>query len=105
MITHRDIDRRLLGMVRLCVDKIGSDPALLDRVRANAGRIADPRIRASWSDLLRMPWPQLKSRLLEENERGDQLRQDAPLGGLLSNAERYRFFRTRSGVPSETAGS
>lgn len=93
MITHAQIDRRLLRMVSLCVAKIDARPPLLLQVVQNANRIADPRIRAQWRDLLELPWPALRDRLLADDEPGAQLRQNAPLGGLLSNAERFAVFQ------------
>ena len=93
MLTHAAIDRRILGMVLLCVEKIEADERLLTRVWENAERIADPRIREEWLRFRTMPWVELKAKLLEDGPDGDQLRQNAPLGGLLSNRERIRFFR------------
>jgi hypothetical protein len=93
MLTHADIDRRILGMIRLCVEKIEADPRLLARVWDNAERITDPRIRHEWRKFQALPWTELKAKLLAETPDGDQLRQNAPFGGLLSNRERLRFFR------------
>lgn len=93
MITHQDIDERLLRMVRLCVDKIDRDPSLLAKIESAATRIADPRIRSEWAVILHEPWPRLRSRLLEDSESGASLRQNAPFGGLLDNRERLTFFR------------
>lgn len=98
MLTHQEIDRRLLGMVRLCVEKIDAEPALLAKVNANATRITDPFLRAAWLRFLALPWEQQKARLLAPGEAGDQLRQNAPFGGLLSNAERFRFFERARAV-------
>ena len=93
MLNHQDIDLRLLAMVRLCVEKIDSDPRLLAQVAINAARISDPRIREQWRGVLDTPWLEFRKRLLAETEAGAQIRQDAPFGGLLSNAERLQFFR------------
>ncbi len=95
VLTHLQIDKRLLGMVRLCVEKIDAEPHLLERVSANIARIADPRIREQWTGCLATPWPQLRAALLDESEAGDQFRQNVPFGGLLSNRERYVFFKQR----------
>ena len=97
-ITHRDIDERLLGMVRLCVEKIDADPHTMTMVRANIDRIADPRIKAEWRGLSSLPWAALRERLLSQSPDGDQLRQNAPLGGVLTKAERLAFFRPLSDV-------
>jgi len=79
-------------MVRLCADKIEADNTLLDLVWKNVGRIADSRIRGEWIGLQRLPWPDLKARILQVGPDGDQLRQNAPLGGILNNRERFSFF-------------
>jgi hypothetical protein len=104
MITHQQIDARLLGMVRRCVEKIDADRMLLAQVAANVGRIADPRIRSDWLRLLELPWPELRERLLAATEAGSQLRQNAPLGGLLTNAERLKFFQTDLACSKLAAG-
>jgi len=90
--THANLDERILGMVRLCVQKLDAEPSLFSTVRSGASRIADPRIKKEWEELLALPWPELKSKLLEATEAGDQLRQNVPFGGLLTNEERTRFF-------------
>lgn len=96
MLTHHEIDLRLLGMVRLCVDKIDANPQLLERVMTNAARVPDPRLRDRWLQFLDTPWPEFRKKLLAQTEAGNQLRQDAPFGGLLSNAERIQFYRRDS---------
>jgi hypothetical protein len=101
MLTHADIDRRILGMVRLCVEKIEADKRLLTRVWENAGRIADPRIRKEWMGFRTVPWAEFKAKLLADGPEGDQFRQNAPFGGLLSNRERMRFFRPDSEAAQE----
>jgi len=92
-LTHATIDDRLHRLVAACVAKIDADASLLHRVRAAAERQPNPRIRAEWEALLALPWPELRARLLEESDRGQSLRQNAPLGGLLSPAERMAIFR------------
>lgn len=93
MITHADIDNRILRMVRLCVEKIEQDNRLLAQVWRNVDRIADPRIREEWRSFRDLPWGDLRTKLLEHGPEGDQLRQNAPLGGILSNRERIGFFQ------------
>lgn len=95
MVTHADIDRRLLRLVTACVAKLDRDPALLLRVTRSAARIPNPQLRAEWAELLGRPWSEVRGRLLEDTESGAQLRQSAPLGGLLTNAERHRIFTQR----------
>lgn len=95
MLTHQEIDARLLAMVRVCIEKIDANPSLLARLRANVDRIADARIHSEWLNLSKLPWADLRNALLAQSPEGDQLRQNAPLGGVLTNAERFQFFRPR----------
>ena len=92
-VTHATIDERLLRLVARCVVKIDADGRLLERVRAAVQRQPDARIRAEWEVLLAQSWPALRERLLEQSERGESLRQNAPLGGVLTPAERMVIFR------------
>ncbi len=92
MTTHADIDARILRMLEACAQKIDRDPSLLDRVADNSSRIANQRIRQEWLSLVNMPWPELRSVLLDPSERGKQLRQNAPFGGILTEDERMSFF-------------
>jgi len=93
MITHAQIDRRLLRLVHACVKKIDRNPGLLDRVAGSVTRIPNPQIRSQWTSLLRLPWSELRVRLLDGSEWGSELRQNAPFGGILTNAERRRIFQ------------
>ena len=90
--THADIDARILRMLEACAEKIDRDPSLLDRIADNASRIANDRIRNEWISLVSLPWPELRSTLLERDERGNQLRQNAPFHGILTEDERMSFF-------------
>ena len=92
MITHEDIDVRIYKMVEACAGKIDSDVSLLTLVRRNKSRIADERFKAQWFSLLERPWPALRELLLNRSCVGDQLRQNAPFGGILTEAERMSFF-------------
>jgi hypothetical protein len=95
MLTHADIDNRILRMIRLCAEKIEQDNRLLALVWRNAERIADPRIRAEWLAFRELPWADLKDKLLAPGPDADQLRQNAPFGGILSNRERIGFFQVQ----------
>lgn len=93
-MTHADIDRRIARLVRRCVEKIDADPRrLADTVAPSVERIGIPAVRAEWRTLLRLPWQELRMLLLEESERGDRLRQNAPFGRLLTPRERMEVFR------------
>ena len=92
MITHDDIDVRIRKMVEACVEKIDQDVSLLALVRSNISRIPDERIKAKWVSLLEKPWPALRELLLDQSPSGNQLRQNAPLGGILTEIERMSFY-------------
>lgn len=90
---HRIIDARLLRLVAASVAKIEADPALAQLLAGNVSRWANPQLRAQWQSRLQQPWDELRRQLLAETEAGDALRQDAPLAGILSPAERERIMR------------
>jgi hypothetical protein len=91
---RRLIEARTLALCLLAVRKINRDRALLDRVRRNFAAwqkrgcaVPGASVRA-WRQLLRRPWPDMASRLLEQGPRGLQLRGYAPLFGILTARER-----------------
>ncbi len=90
---HQTIDARLLALTEASVRKIEADPALVQRLAENVARWPDARRQAEWRRRLQQPWPELRTQLLAASERGAALRQDAPLGGILSSAERARIMR------------
>lgn len=92
MNTHDDIDIRIHKMIEACVGKIDKDASLLALVRSNISRIPDARVRAHWVSLLNMPWPALRELLLDRSPDGNQLRQNAPLAGILNESERWSYF-------------
>ena len=55
------------------------------------GRI-DRRYAAEWEDLLRQPLPVVRARIVEDSQRGRDLRQNSPLAGMLSESERKRIL-------------
>jgi hypothetical protein len=55
------------------------------------GRI-DPRYAAQWDSLLTLPIPELRKALVDESEAGDDLRQNSPFAGVLSEPERRRII-------------
>jgi hypothetical protein len=91
--SHQTIDARLLRLVEASVRKIDADPALTGRLAENVTRWPNSRLRAQWQQRLAQPWADLRAQLLAETEQGTALRQDAPLGGILSPAERTRIMR------------
>jgi hypothetical protein len=87
---HQRIDARILRLVEAAVHEIDANPALFERMRDNVSRWSDPTKKRRWEKLLDGPWVKLREQLLAETESGAALRQDAPLGGILSGAERNR---------------
>jgi hypothetical protein len=90
---HPAIDARLLRLVEASVRKIDADPQLVRILGENVARWQNPRLQAQWHRHLRQPWPDLRRQLLADTEQGAALRQDAPLGGILSAAERSQIMR------------
>lgn len=56
------------------------------------GRI-DQRYADRWERLLDRPVPEIRRALVEESEEADDLRQNSPFAGLISEAERRRIVR------------
>lgn len=90
---HKHIDARLLRLTEAVVQEIDTQPDLYARMRENVGRWSNKRMQTKWTELLDLPWPQLRGQLLEKTEAGAALRQEAPLGGILVTAVRARIMR------------
>jgi hypothetical protein len=56
------------------------------------GRI-DPRHAARWEEVLSLPLKEMRKELIDESPSGDDLRQNSPFAGLLSEPERRRILR------------
>ncbi|MFZ9745705.1 MAG: hypothetical protein ACO3G4_03640 [Opitutaceae bacterium] len=93
-VSHADVDRRLHRLIGACVLKLDARPELLQNATRQIAKWSNPRLRAEWTELLRLPWPALRRLLLEESADGDRRRQSAPFGGLLTNEERFRILRS-----------
>jgi hypothetical protein len=92
--THKDVDRRMLRLVKACIVRIERDPKLLDRAKIQAGRYSNAPLRLEWQRLLSLPWPELRAILEEESDEGDRIRQSVPFGGFLSNEKRMSILKT-----------
>ncbi|MCE7869928.1 hypothetical protein DYH09_06070 [bacterium CPR1] len=102
---HRQIDQWVLAMMREIVARIDADPNRtgLERARATARRWNEQspsRAIQEWLRLLEMPWPQLRSLLLQESDEGQRLRSSAPFCGVLSQEERLALLREYRASPS-----
>ena len=91
--SHKTIDDRILKLTAAVVSKIDIDRSLLPRLAQNLDRWSSPTLQAEWRVRLRAPWPDLRSQLLAVTEAGAVLRQNAPLGGILPDAERAAIMR------------
>jgi len=56
------------------------------------GRI-DPHYAERWEQLLERPLPEIRRALMDESREADDLRQNSPFAGLLSEPERRRIVR------------
>ena len=90
---HKAIDARLLELTKASVQKIDANPALRDRLHDNVARWTNARLRTEWQRRLQLPWNELRLQLLADSDDGNALRQNAPLAGILSSAERTRIMR------------
>jgi hypothetical protein len=102
--SHRLHEARSLAMHAAIAHKIERDPALLEIARGNLHRWRrldahqpTPGWLKEWSAVLKKPWPEIASLMVEPSERAARLRQSSPFAGLLSAVERkriYEAFRT-----------
>lgn len=90
---HPNLKFDLLGAQIAACHEIDANPALFERMRGNVSRWSDAAKKRRCEQLLDGPWPNLREQLLADTETGAALRQDAPLGGILSGAERNRIMR------------
>ena len=56
------------------------------------GRI-DPRYAEQWEQLLDRPIPEIRRALVSEDQGSDDLRQNSPFAGMLSEPERRRTLQ------------
>ncbi len=95
---HRAIEERSLRMARAIAARIDADPQRrgLDQARAVCQRWArqatTPAVR-EWAQILRQPWPEVRSVLLDPSEEGRRLRQSDPFCGVLTPRERWSIYK------------
>jgi hypothetical protein len=53
----------------------------------------DPRYAYRWEKVLDQPVPEIPKTLVDESSEADDLRQNSPFAGLLSEPERRRILR------------
>ena len=101
---HAGIDRRVLEMTRVIIEKIDRDPALvrvglenIERWTRQQGGYVQ-RCHVEWKELIEThPWERLREILLEESDEGQRLRSSHPFTGLLTEDERDVIY-ARHGI-------
>jgi len=92
---HRRAQRRALAYHRALSRRLRRsmvDDALHQVWRwRDSGRI-DPHYAAEWESILRRPVREVRQRISEDSSYADDLRQNSPFAGMLSEAERRRIF-------------
>ncbi len=104
MPSHQEIDRRSLAMARAIVERIDADSARTGLARARATcthwmRVAPSPAVREWQILLAREWEAVRAILLRDDEEGARLRQSSPFTGVLSQRERWAFFRSQVHEP------
>jgi len=98
MKTHQEIDRRSLGLACAIVRKLesGDIEAGITRARQVNRRWCDlspSLLHREWAAILAGSWPSIRQVLLDESERGIELRQNNPFCGILTPRERWDIMR------------
>jgi hypothetical protein len=101
MNTHAQVDHRSLRLAWTIVGKLeaGDVQAGIDRARSVNHRWraqAASRLHDDWAAILQGDWPSIRRVLLDESERGAQLRQNNPFCGILTPQERWAIVREAS---------
>ena len=52
----------------------------------------DPRYAKAWREVFALPMDGIRKAITEDDERGRDLRQNSPLGGLITEPERRRIL-------------
>lgn len=99
-MSHEDLDRRSLELHRAIVEKLRSNPALVEVARENLRRwLGSPRPSSAfircygeWLEILNSKsLEELMRLLLEDSENARRLRQNTPFAGVLSPEEVRRI--------------
>ena len=96
---HAGIDRRVLEMTQIVVEKIDRNPALVRVGLENIARWTRqkggyvPQCHAEWKGLIEShPWERLREILLKESDEGQRLRSSHPFTGILTQDERDAIY-------------
>ncbi len=96
-IGHPWIDARSLDMARIVVARIDADPSLfnmalenLERWRRRHGPLS--RAHEEWVQILKRPWNEIRTILLDESDEGQRLRSSHPFVGIVAEDERWEII-------------
>lgn len=109
MKNHCFIDERSLAFDRLIVEKLRSDPALLEKARSNLARwllTCSAGVRPAlieWQQVLAGSFEEILALLLAKDERATRLRQSSPFCGILKPEERLAILREFQAYESAAA--
>jgi hypothetical protein len=102
MPTHQELDQRSLALHRLVADKMRHDAALLEKAKSILARwyeTTSPRTHVylfQWQQLFEQGLDVCLAAATEDSEYAAALRQASPLACLLTNQERFAFFKSWS---------
>jgi len=104
MKSHRDIDQRSLALARAVAEIIDRDTERLGLQKARETCMRwfhdnpAPAI-SEWLHILKQPWEEVRTVLLDESEQGQRLRQSSPFCGILSPRIRWEIYRRYAHEP------
>jgi hypothetical protein len=104
----RDCEQKSLLLSRAVVEKLDSEGAelALKKARDLCERWIEQNPCSDlfeWREVLKQPWAEVRKVLLDETEKGCQLRQSLPFCGVLSRQERWRMLKFHRNHDSFTA--
>lgn len=94
---HRTAELRSLAYHRALAPRLRRpmiDEALRKLARWGREGKVDPRYSEAWEEVFAMPMPEIRKVIAADDDRGRDLRQNSPLGGLLSEPERRKIIET-----------
>ena len=94
---HRLAEQRSVAFHRAIAERIGREPALLERAREKvAGWLAEgrsPFYAQAWQQILARPVQSIAVFLTSETEEARALRQATPFAGAVEPRERWRIWK------------
>jgi hypothetical protein len=95
---HRLAEERSIAFHARVMQRIRTDPTVLERARDRVRQWADrgephPAYAQAWARILALPLQELENALVDPSEPARALRQVTPFAGALPNAERWAIWR------------